>query len=77
MRMLLRQQWRSVRAGMVEDPALYRWSSYGEAMGGGAKGNGAKARGGLVRAIMAHKGYAADARHWKGAVTRPAITWSR
>ncbi|MCF7733980.1 MAG: hypothetical protein K9N23_20005, partial [Akkermansiaceae bacterium] len=59
-----------VRAGMVEDPALYRWSSYGEAMGGGAKGNGAKARGGLVRAIMAHKGYAADARHWKGAVSK-------
>ncbi|MCF7734597.1 MAG: transposase, partial [Akkermansiaceae bacterium] len=37
-----------VRAGMVEDPALYRWSSYGEAMGGGAKGHGGKARGGLV-----------------------------
>ena len=59
-----------VRAGMVEDPALYRWSSYGEAMGGGAKGNGAKARAGLVRAIMAHKGYAADARHWAGAVSK-------
>ncbi|MCF7733801.1 MAG: hypothetical protein K9N23_19085 [Akkermansiaceae bacterium] len=59
-----------VRAGMVEDPALYRWSSYGEAMGGGAKGNGAKARGGLVRAIMAHKGYAADARHWAGVVSK-------
>ncbi|MCF7731410.1 MAG: transposase, partial [Akkermansiaceae bacterium] len=59
-----------VRAGMVEDPALYRWSSYGEAMGGGAKGNGGKARGGLVRAIMAHKGYGADARHWKGAVSK-------
>ena len=24
-----------VRAGMVEDPAEYRWSSYGEAVGGG------------------------------------------
>ncbi|MCF7733942.1 MAG: transposase [Akkermansiaceae bacterium] len=59
-----------VRAGMVEDPALYRWSSYGEAMGGGAVGNGAKARAGLVRAIMAHKGYAADARHWAGAVSK-------
>ncbi|MCF7674350.1 MAG: transposase [Akkermansiaceae bacterium] len=59
-----------VRAGMVTDPAEYRWSSYGEAMGGGAKGNGAKARGGLVRAIMAHKGYAADARHWAGAVSK-------
>jgi REP element-mobilizing transposase RayT len=28
-----------VRAGMVADPAAYRWSSYGEAVGGGTKGN--------------------------------------
>ena len=27
-----------VRAGMVTDPANYRWSSYGEAIGGGARG---------------------------------------
>jgi len=59
-----------VRAGMVADPADYRWSSYGEAMGGGAKGNGKKARAGLVRAIMAHKGYEADARHWAGNVSK-------
>jgi len=59
-----------VRAGMVEDPADYRWSSYGEAMGGGPKGNGKKARAGLVRAIMAHKGYEADARHWPGDVSK-------
>ena len=59
-----------VRAGMVADPAEYRWSSYGEAMGGGAKGNGRKARAGLVRAVMAHKGYGADARHWQGEVSR-------
>jgi len=59
-----------VRAGMVADPADYRWSSYGEAMGGGAKGNGKKARAGLVRAIMAHRGCAADARHWAGRVSR-------
>jgi hypothetical protein len=59
-----------VRAGMVADPAAYRWSSYGEAMGGGAKGNGKKARAGLVRAIMAHKGYEADARHWAGNVSK-------
>ena len=39
-----------VRAGMVSDPAEYRWSSYGEAVGGGRKGNGKKAREGLVRA---------------------------
>jgi len=32
-----------VRAGMVSDPADYRWSSYGEAVGGGNKGNGKKA----------------------------------
>lgn len=32
-----------VRAGMVRDPADYRWSSYGEAIGGGARGNGKKA----------------------------------
>jgi hypothetical protein len=35
-----------VRAGMVKDPADYRWSSYGEAVGGGKK-----ARAGLVRAL--------------------------
>ena len=27
-----------VRAGMVKDPADYRWSSYGEAIGGGGGG---------------------------------------
>ncbi|MCX6876564.1 MAG: transposase, partial [Verrucomicrobia bacterium] len=59
-----------VRAGMVTDPADYRWSSYGEAMGGGAKGNGKKARAGLVRALMAHRGYEADARHWAGKVSK-------
>jgi hypothetical protein len=59
-----------VRAGMVADPAEYRWSSYGEAMGGGPKGNGRKARAGLVRAIMAHQGYEADARHWAGKVSK-------
>jgi putative transposase len=59
-----------VRAGMVADPAAYRWSSYGEAMGGGPKGNGKKARAGLVRALMAHKGGEADARHWAGEVSK-------
>jgi putative transposase len=39
-----------VRAGIVSDPADYRWSSYGEAIGGGTKGNGKKARLGLMRA---------------------------
>jgi putative transposase len=59
-----------VRAGMVGDPAEYRWSSYGEAMGGGARGDGKKARAGLVRALMAHKGYEADAQHWAGQVSK-------
>lgn len=39
-------------------------------MGGGARGDGKKARAGLVRALMAHKGYEADARHWAGAVSK-------
>jgi REP element-mobilizing transposase RayT len=55
-----------VRAGMVEDPADYRWSSYGEAVGGGLVGDGKRARAGLVRAWMAHKGQAADAGAWHG-----------
>jgi hypothetical protein len=54
-----------VRAGMVEDPADYRWSSYGEAVGGGKKGNGKKAREGLVRACMSHKGIGFEADQWR------------
>ena len=54
-----------VRAGMVADPAEYRWSSYGEAVGGGIKGNGKKAREGLVRACMSHQGSGFDAEKWK------------
>ena len=46
-----------VRAGIATDPADYRWSSYGEAIGGGARGNGKKARAGLVRALRAHQGW--------------------
>ena len=59
-----------VRAGFVKDPAEYRWSSYGEAIGGGAKGNGKTARAGLVRAWGAHKGMLADAALWSGEVSR-------
>lgn len=54
-----------VRAGIVEYPEQYRWSSYGEAIGGSAKGDGKKSRAGLVRALRAHKGVAADAALWK------------
>jgi hypothetical protein len=54
-----------VRAGMVSDPAEYRWSSYGEAVGGGPKGNGKKARAGLVRACMSHEGAGFEAERWK------------
>jgi hypothetical protein len=57
-----------VRAGMVKNPEDYRWSSYGEAIGGGAKGNGQKARAGLVRALRAHKGAAANADLWRNDV---------
>ena len=53
-----------LRAGMVKDPADYRWSSYGEAIGGGSKGNGRTARAGLVRALRAHQGSGADAALW-------------
>jgi putative transposase len=59
-----------VRAGMVKDPADYRWSSYGEAIGGGAKGNGKTARAGLVRALRAHQGVVADADLWASGVSR-------
>ncbi|MEO7098947.1 MAG: transposase [Luteolibacter sp.] len=59
-----------VRAGMVKDPADYRWSSYGEAIGGGPKGNGKTARAGLVRALRAHRGAGADAGLWAGDVSR-------
>jgi len=55
-----------VRAGIVQDPSDYRWSSYGEAVGGGVKGNGKRAREGLVRAWMAHKCFGPDARQWDG-----------
>ena len=59
-----------VRAGMVKDPADYRWSSYGEAIGGGSKGNGKTARAGLVRALRAHQGIGADADLWASGVSR-------
>ncbi len=59
-----------VRAGMVEDPGEYRWSSYGEAVGGGSKGNGKKAREGLVRAISSDTDTGFDAGKWKDASRR-------
>ena len=55
---------------MVEDPAEYRWSSYGEAVGGGKKGNGKKAREGLVRAITSDTDTGFDAVKWKDASRR-------
>ncbi len=54
-----------VRAGMVNDPADYRWSSYGEAVGGGAKGNGKKAREGLVRAYFCDQKVGFEAEKWR------------
>ena len=58
-----------VRAGMVSDPAEYRWSSYGEAVGGGRKGNGKKAREGLVRAYFCDQGVGFESERW-GEVSR-------
>ncbi|MEX1117146.1 MAG: hypothetical protein WEB53_18005, partial [Akkermansiaceae bacterium] len=54
-----------VRAGTVSDPADYRWSSYGEAVGGGAKGNGKKAREGLVRAYSCDQGVGFEVEKWR------------
>jgi putative transposase len=54
-----------VRAGMVKDPVEYRWSSYGEAVGGGKKGNGKKAREGLVRAYLCDQGVGFEAEKWQ------------
>jgi len=54
-----------VRAGMVKDPKDYRWSSYGEAVGGGRKGNGKKAREGLVRAYFCDHGAGFEAEKWQ------------
>jgi len=48
-----------VRAGMVADPADYRWSSYGEAAAGGKK-----ARAGLVRALHGHRRKDGNSRAW-------------
>jgi hypothetical protein len=60
---------------MVSDPAGYRWSSYGEAVGGGNKGNGKKVREGLVRACMSHEGAGFEAEKWKevSRIYRPAM----
>ncbi len=54
-----------VRAGIVKEPAGYRWSSYGEAIGGGVKGNGRKAREGLVRAYLCDRGVGFEAGKWQ------------
>ena len=43
-----------VRAGMVRDPADYRWSSYGEAMG--ATGKGSEAKAGDYRMLLLQEG---------------------
>ena len=54
-----------VRAGLVSDPAQYRWSSYGEALGGGPRGHGRKAREGLVRACLSDRGVGFEAERWQ------------
>jgi REP element-mobilizing transposase RayT len=54
-----------VRAGIEKDPADYRWSSYGEAVGGGKMGYGKKAREGLVRAFRCDQGVGFEAEQWQ------------
>ena len=51
-----------VRAGICALPEDYRWSSYGEAVGGG-RGAGI-ARAGLVRALHGHEGREGASRAW-------------
>jgi hypothetical protein len=63
-----------VRAGMVSDPADYRWSSYGEATGSGARGYGKKAREGLVRAFRSAEGVGFEAGYWPE-VSREYRSW--
>ena len=58
-----------VRAGICKLPEDYRWSSYGEAVGGG-RGAGIS-RAGLVRALYGHEGRAGTARGWaQGGVSK-------
>ncbi len=55
-----------VRGGICQDPADYRWSSYGEAVAGGRR-----ARAGLVRAWRGHEGVTGTARGWaQGGLSR-------
>jgi hypothetical protein len=51
-----------VRAKICDDPADYRWSSYGEAVGGGR--GASKAQSGLVRALRGHEGHSGHSRAW-------------
>ena len=53
-----------VRAGLVEDPAEYRFCSYGEAVGGGSSESVKKAREGLVRAVLWDEGVGFEADRW-------------
>ena len=52
---------------MVSDPADYRWSSYGEAIGGGKKGDRRMSHEGLVRACLGHEGAGFEAHKWQEA----------
>ncbi len=52
-----------VRAAIVEEPSDYRWSSYGEAMGGGKE-----AQAGLVRVMRGAQGGAVDGSLWENGV---------
>lgn len=54
-----------VRAGLVDDPAKYRWSSYGEAVSGKVRKGKETARQGLVGAWSGHPFGSYDAAQWK------------
>lgn len=58
----------SVQAGIVKDPASYRRSNYGEAMG-----RKHKACAGLARADMAHKGWHGSSKQWSEGIARDFI----
>jgi len=65
-------QLNPVRSGYVQQPEEYRWSSYGEAVGGAWTDNGTLAQAGLVRLWGAYEEMPADAKRWKSEVA-PAL----
>ena len=65
-------QLNPVRSGYVQQPEEYRWSSYGEAVGGAWTDHGTLAQAGLVRLWRGSEGMPADAELWNSEVA-PAL----